>query len=157
MILWNDFRSKGSTEHINIFMSQHVYDQDQEPNGFDRSRKKAEDMVNNPEGIKGLLAKALSILQKNPGNLKGFIQDIGNLIRLIRAYFNGTYTEISPTALVMIIAGLIYLVNPFDVVPDFLLGIGFLDDATVLGFVILKTKNEIQRFVDWEMQQTEKA
>jgi uncharacterized membrane protein YkvA (DUF1232 family) len=37
----------------------------------------------------------------------------------------------------LIIAGaLAYVVFPIDIIPDFILGVGFLDDAFVLGFVI---------------------
>ena len=109
-------------------------------------------MLNDKSRIGNIINKALNILKRNPGNLRGFIEEIKTLIRLVRAYLNGSYSQISQTSIVLILAGLIYLVNPLDVVPDFLLGVGFLDDATVLGFVILRTKSEIQKFLDWETQ-----
>lgn len=127
---------------------------DQEPKGFGKSKSQAKDMLNDTGKVKNVLNKANKILSKNPGNLKGFVNDIKALLRLTKAYINGEYREISVTSVVLIVAGLIYLVNPLDVVPDFLLGIGFLDDATVLGFVLLKTKNEIQKYLDWESQKT---
>lgn len=127
-------------------MSKHK----QEPKGFDKSKKKAKELLDNPSRIAELLSRAGKILGKSPGNLQGFMSEIRALLRLVHAYAKGEYTDLSKKALVLIVAGLVYLVNPLDLVPDVLLGIGFLDDATVIGFVLLKTRSEIQRFLDWE-------
>jgi uncharacterized membrane protein YkvA (DUF1232 family) len=42
--------------------------------------------------------------------------------------------------------------NPFDVAPDFIPGIGYLDDAVVLGFVVNSIKKELERFLRWESE-----
>ncbi|WP_456469867.1 YkvA family protein [Caminibacter sp.] len=45
------------------------------------------------------------------------------------------------------IAGVLaYVVLPFDVIPDFLSGIGFIDDAFVISFVIKQLKDEIENY-----------
>jgi len=45
------------------------------------------------------------------------------------------------------IAGaLAYVVFPIDIIPDFIPGVGFLDDAFVLGFVIKHLSNEINHY-----------
>ena len=43
----------------------------------------------------------------------------------------------------MIFAALAYFVMPADIVPDVLLGTGFLDDATVLGFALQAVQRHI--------------
>ena len=62
------------------------------------------------------------------------------------------YTMVSKGTIITVIAGLIYLVNPVDIVPDFLLG-GFLDDAAVIGYIVSKLKGEIQRYNEWKKLQ----
>lgn len=52
----------------------------------------------------------------------------------------------------MIIAALIYLVNPMDIVPDMLLGIGFLDDISVFTYLIAKIKSEIDKYDEWSLR-----
>jgi len=51
------------------------------------------------------------------------------------------------------LAGVVYFVNPFDILPDFLLGLGFLDDASVIAFVMKSIKSELDRFAEWEKGQ----
>ncbi len=47
----------------------------------------------------------------------------------------------------LIIAGaLAYVVFPIDIIPDFILGVGFLDDAFVLGFVVKQLTEEIDKY-----------
>jgi uncharacterized membrane protein YkvA (DUF1232 family) len=46
----------------------------------------------------------------------------------------------------LIIGSLLYLVFPVDIVPDFLIGIGILDDVTVLTFVWIALKSEIDDY-----------
>ena len=47
----------------------------------------------------------------------------------------------------LIIAGaLAYVVFPIDIIPDLILGVGFLDDAFVLGFVVKQLSDEINQY-----------
>jgi uncharacterized membrane protein YkvA (DUF1232 family) len=48
--------------------------------------------------------------------------------------------------------GLLYLVSPLDLLPDFLPG-GFADDAAVIGFVVKKLRSELVAFEAWEKSQ----
>ncbi|MCH9814016.1 MAG: DUF1232 domain-containing protein [Epsilonproteobacteria bacterium] len=45
-----------------------------------------------------------------------------------------------------ITGALAYVVLPTDVVPDFLPGVGWVDDALILKLVVDSTKTEIQRY-----------
>jgi uncharacterized membrane protein YkvA (DUF1232 family) len=47
-------------------------------------------------------------------------------------------------------AALLYFVLPFDVVPDVLAGIGFVDDVAVITSVVESVRNELDRFREWE-------
>ena len=50
------------------------------------------------------------------------------------------------TTYLMIAGALAYVVFPIDIIPDFILGVGFLDDAFVLGVVMKKLSNEIEKY-----------
>jgi uncharacterized membrane protein YkvA (DUF1232 family) len=72
------------------------------------------------------------------------------MLRLIRAYFHGEYRNLSQDALLTIIAAVSYLVDPFDLIPDEIPFLGFLDDATVIGFAITRTRQALDDFMIWE-------
>ena len=74
----------------------------------------------------------------------------------MKAYVSGTYREMSIKPLLSVVAALLYFVNPFDLVPDFILGFGYLDDATIIAFVAKSFKKEIDAFLIWETAQNDK-
>jgi uncharacterized membrane protein YkvA (DUF1232 family) len=72
------------------------------------------------------------------------------MLRLIRAYGRGEYQRISRDALLTIVAAVSYLVDPFDLIPDEVPFLGFVDDATVIGFAVTRTKDALDEFMIWE-------
>jgi uncharacterized membrane protein YkvA (DUF1232 family) len=72
------------------------------------------------------------------------------MLRLIRAYCRGEYRNVSQDALVYIIASVSYLVDPFDLIPDEVPFLGFLDDATVVSFALARTRQALDDFMIWE-------
>lgn len=116
-----------------------------EPKGFDSARKKAEEILGDKNKLKDLLDKGFKKAKDNSGKLGGFIGDLKALLGIVKATMNGEY-KVSTKTLLYAVAALIYFVNPFDVVPDFLFGWGFIDDAAVIGFVVKKLKDELDKF-----------
>ena len=71
-------------------------------------------------------------------------------VRLARAWVSGDYPETPWKTIVLVIAAIIYFVNPLDLIPDVLLAFGYLDDATVIAWVLRSIKRDMDRFLDWE-------
>ena len=69
------------------------------------------------------------------------------MLRLIRVYFRGEYRNVSQDTLVYIIAAVSYLVDPFDLIPDEVPFLGFLDDATVVSFALSRTRQALDDFM----------
>jgi uncharacterized membrane protein YkvA (DUF1232 family) len=72
------------------------------------------------------------------------------MLRLIRAYYRNDYRAVPETSLVVIIAAIIYVVSPLDVIPDAIPAIGFLDDATILALALQRTRKDLDDFMIWE-------
>jgi uncharacterized membrane protein YkvA (DUF1232 family) len=72
------------------------------------------------------------------------------MLRLVRAYFRGEYRNVSHKGLLWIITGLNYFVDPFDLIPDEVPFLGFVDDATVMEFAIAQTRQTLDDFMTWE-------
>ena len=93
-------------------------------------------------------ARKAAVIPKEP--FKDSWSYLQTMLRLIRAYFRGEYRNVSQSALLSIIAAVSYLVDPFDLIPDEIPFLGFLDDATVIGFAIERTRQTLDDFMTWE-------
>jgi uncharacterized membrane protein YkvA (DUF1232 family) len=79
------------------------------------------------------------------------LEDFRTLVRLVVAYARGNYRDIPADSLVLVVAGLIYVVSPLDLIPDTIPGVGLLDDAVVVGRVIKSVRKELEQFRAWEV------
>ena len=93
-------------------------------------------------------AKKAASLPKQP--FKENWAYLQTMLRVVRAYERGEYQQVSNDALMWIVAGLNYLVDPFDLIPDKTPFLGFVDDATVIEFVAAKTRQTLDDFMTWE-------
>jgi len=100
-----------------------------------------------------LPALLFAVARKGPrlGQLK---EDVRLLQALCVAWWRGEYRAVSPKALVTIVAGLLYFVSPLDAIPDWLLGVGLLDDIAVLGWVLKTVSDELDAFRAWRQRQS---
>ena len=76
--------------------------------------------------------------------------DIAVLCSMIRAYAKKQYTDVSIATILLSIAALIYVVNPMDVVPDFMIGIGQLDDAAAIVLVLQMIQMDLNKYKKWQ-------
>lgn len=88
------------------------------------------------------------------GLLKGLREDLGLLQALCVAWWKGEYRAISTPALVTAVAGLLYFLSPMDAIPDWIPGLGFIDDLAVLGWVMRKWAGELEAFRLWKDSQS---
>jgi uncharacterized membrane protein YkvA (DUF1232 family) len=93
--------------------------------------------------------------EHDPGPLDEVWDYLTLLLRLVQAYVRREYTEIPVKSLVLIVAALIYFVNPFDLVPDTIPVAGFIDDAVVLTWVIRQLRIDLDKFRAWEAARSE--
>lgn len=72
------------------------------------------------------------------------------ITRIIPAWKDGKYTDISYTSIFICAAILMYVISPIDLFPDFIPIIGGLDDAILVSVLIKTVDKEIERFLIWE-------
>ena len=101
-----------------------------------------------------ILSVASQRLEGRPAALRGLLADVATLIRLAGAALGRRY-RLPGRVLVTVLAALIYFVNPLDLIPDAILGVGLLDDAAVLGWVVSRLRKDLGAFRDWESDQVE--
>jgi len=128
-----------------------------QPNWLLRSKayKKATDLVSSatatPAALQELIDRAeVKFANNHGGKLVELIESVKAVFRLLQAYVKGEYRDISLESLALIVASIIYFVMPLDVIPDFILALGFVDDAALLAWTFKSVSSELQRFMDWE-------
>jgi uncharacterized membrane protein YkvA (DUF1232 family) len=118
---------------------------------FAHAMKSAQSYVEDPERLRALFqeaAKEAASLPREP--FKEMWPYFQTMLRLIRAYYQGNYRDVAESTLVVIIAAIIYVVNPLDLIPDAIPALGFLDDATVLALAVRRTRQTLDDFMTWE-------
>ena len=63
---------------------------------------------------------------------------------------SGRYKGYNGRQLTLVVAVLLYVVSPLDLIPDFLAGIGFLDDAALVSYAIRLVDKELCRYLQWK-------
>jgi len=74
------------------------------------------------------------------------------LSRLVKSYATGKYKAIPWKAMITVLAAVLYFLNPLDLIPDFIPGVGLTDDVGVVLWVFTTLKAEIDKFLEWEKQ-----
>jgi uncharacterized membrane protein YkvA (DUF1232 family) len=118
---------------------------------FSEAVEDAKSYIRNPERLRGLLTEAsvkIASIPREP--FKETWAYLQAMLRLLGAYSRGEYRDVPVTALISIIAAIAYVVNPFDLIPDVVPFLGFLDDAAVIAFAVRKTRESLDNFMIWE-------
>ncbi|HUE40579.1 MAG TPA: YkvA family protein [Chthoniobacterales bacterium] len=103
---------------------------------------------------KALRASFEQVVRKTGSIPKAPFKDLWSyfqvMLRLIRAYYRGDYRDVRITNLVVIIGAIIYVLDPWDLIPDWIPVLGFVDDATIVAFAVQKTRETLDDFTAWE-------
>ncbi|SNS95925.1 Protein of unknown function [Streptosporangium subroseum] len=86
---------------------------------------------------------------KKPGT-PGLGARLRAIPRLIGATARGQYPSMGKGKLTMMGLGVLYMLSPLDVIPDFLLAIGVVDDFGVFLWLMSSLLGEGGRYVEWE-------
>ncbi|MFL6300724.1 MAG: YkvA family protein [Terriglobales bacterium] len=113
-------------------------------------RPEAERTAQDRERTSRLLEATRAKSEKHAGVLRAVWSDFWTLWRLVRAWRGGEYRNVPWKSIILALAGLIYFLDPIDIIPDFIPVIGYLDDGVVLTFIAKAIHSDLERFRDWE-------
>ena len=97
-----------------------------------------------------LIRDAYAHMEANANALTAVWDDLQASLRLLIAWVQRSYREISGASVVLLVAALIYFVTPVDIIPDTLGAIGFVDDIAVVETAVEAVRAELDRFREWE-------
>lgn len=106
----------------------------------------------NPSKLKSLLLQLSSLMSR-----KGLVKAKDQLI-LMRDYLSdiatGRYKEYDGKKLLVIIAAIIYVVTPFDLLPD-LIPPGWIDDISIVAWAIKEAAEELEKYKNSKNKENE--
>ncbi len=119
---------------------------------------------NKEKDEKGLLDSLKLIVSKeskindqlnNGKGLQRYAKDLLLLFSLAKDYYQGNYRDVPYKTISAAVVGLLYVINPIDIIPDFIPFIGQVDDALVLGFCLKLIEKDLLKYKNWKEGQTE--
>jgi len=120
------------------------------PYSFSRFLKKARGILESKDSLGELISNAREKLRDSTSErVDGFKEKAFLLLDLLQCYRRGEYRDVSSKSLITIVAGVLYFLLPLDSLPDFLFGIGFIDDAAIIGYVVSAVSSELEAFGRW--------
>jgi uncharacterized membrane protein YkvA (DUF1232 family) len=121
---------------------------------FARSERQAAKVVKDPKQTEKLTKDATQKADEHRAELGDVFTDLQTLLRLTSAYAKGDYRVIPARTIVAAVGAVVYFVSPVDAIPDVIPGVGFVDDAAVLYFVVKAITTDLDDFRRWEDEQT---
>ena len=97
-------------------------------------------------------SKNLSRLINGP--LAAMGDEAGQLLGMVKDYASGAYREVPRATVLAGAFALLYVLNPFDLMPDFVPGIGFLDDMAMVALVVGSMRRDIAAYARWRRSRT---
>ena len=130
---------------------------DRTPRRYRDYERRADGLVRSKERLKNLATQAARKLSGTASMRIDRVRDELILcIALVRSWIHGEYDGVSRQTIVAVTAALLYFVVPLDVIPDFLIGVGFIDDASVVGYVMTMLAAEMDTFRRWQEREVER-
>lgn len=108
-----------------------------------------------PKDIEIVAEKSEEINKRfsSKGPLKRFIEDGKVLSALIKDWRAGKYRQALYGTIAAAAFALLYVLNPFDIIPDVLPFIGAVDDAAVLGACLMLVERDLRQYRGWKENQ----
>jgi uncharacterized membrane protein YkvA (DUF1232 family) len=110
---------------------------------------KAEKVLHDMDKMEKFLKKLEEKLGEVP--LAGdTLKKIPILVSLVRNYAKNEYDQIPVGSIVAIVSALLYWLSPVDLIPDAIPGIGYLDDALVIGMCLKLVDADLELYIAWK-------
>src|SRR5690625_2384441 len=110
-------------------------------------KKDLEDVLDNEEEIAHKLNKAKP--------LRKFAEISKVMFQMLWDIQSGKYKRTPWFSIAAIVFIFLYVLNPFDLIPDFVPGLGYLDDFTIFAMGLGWIETDLHHYLDWRIRQAE--
>lgn len=105
-----------------------------------------------PQDVEKVVQKSEEIKKRfrSGGPLGRFVEDGRLLASMVRDYWSRAYRQVPYATIGAGVVALLYVLNPFDFMPDVLPLIGQVDDAAVVAACLVLIEQDLYRYRQWK-------
>ena len=85
------------------------------------------------------------------GALKKYTELAKMMVGMISDFRKGEYKEVPWFSIAAIGFVLLYVLNPWDILPDFIPGVGYVDDFAVFTVILRFLQTDLHKYLDWKI------
>lgn len=138
------FNTKKNKDNANIArMDKRVTEEYMEDKVTKIKDEDVEILMDNEEAI----SKKLS----NASPLRKYAELGKVMIAMVKDVKNGAYKHVPWFTIATIVLALLYVLNPLDLIPDFIPGFGYIDDLAILSVGMGWIESDLHRYLDWKL------
>lgn len=97
--------------------------------------------------------EAVSKKISNAPPLRKFIELGKIMFSMLKDFKNGKYPKMPWFTVASIALALLYVLNPLDIIPDFIPGIGYIDDMAIMSIALGWIETDLHEYLDWRLEE----
>lgn len=113
----------------------------------------AEKILADKSKIGEIIEKVKKLIQKirNVPVIGSVLDEVLTMIEMLGDYASGEYKEIPKRVLISIIAALLYMLCPFNLIPNCIPIIGYIDDVAIIKYILyFGAGKELEKYQCWK-------
>ena len=119
---------------------------------FESGKAEAERLINDPDKMEIFLQRLEQKLDDIPV-VGEQLSMVPVMISMIKSYVKKEYTDVPVQTIVAMVAALLYLISPKDLIKDSIPVLGLLDDIAVIALSWRYTVGEADKYQQWRREQ----
>lgn len=93
----------------------------------------------------------LTTILASVGQLKKYRKMGEIMLMMIKDYRRGEYKAVPWMTVAAAVTGLLYVLSPIDLIPDFIPILGYVDDLTVMTIIVGWIDTDLHKYMDWKL------
>ena len=93
-------------------------------------------------------------------NNSGLLQKYSELAKLmygmLKDYRRGVYNKVPWFTIATVAFSFLYILNPLDIIPDFIPGLGYIDDMAIFTLGLRFIESDLHNYLDWKIEKHKK-
>jgi uncharacterized membrane protein YkvA (DUF1232 family) len=112
------------------------------------SSKITSDELNEVLSNKDQISKKVSKL--NFDRFSKLIRQLTLSLQMLKDYKTKAYVDIPWRTIALVVAAILYFINPFDIIPDFIPFIGYMDDVVAFAAIFKSAQTDLINYCKWK-------